>query len=72
MSKFIAVNDVYAEGHKEVLVNLDWVEEMRPTKDGGTCIYFAFSSNNSYCGQDRLVTDAPFMSVRQRILGRMQ
>lgn len=71
MPRFIAVNDVHAERNREVLVNLDWVEEVRPTKDGGACIYFAFDSVKGCAGQDRIVTDSPYKYVRQRVLGKV-
>lgn len=70
MARFMAVNDIHADDAcKEVLVNLDWVEEIRPTKDGGACIFFAFKSYEGL-GQDRLVTDRPYQLIRQKLLER--
>lgn len=71
MSRFIAVDDVNSVGNnREVLVNLDWVEEVRPTKDGGACIFYAFRSCEGNSIQDRLVTDRPYQLVRQAILNK--
>lgn len=70
MARFMAVNDIHADDAcKEVLINLDWVEDVRPTKAGGACFFFAFESCEGL-GQDRIITDRPYQLIRQKLLER--
>lgn len=62
MNKFI---EVHENGHPR-LVNLAWVEEIRPMGDNHACIYFAFSVPNGV-DQDFLEVDESYHILVNRI-----
>lgn len=62
MAEFITV----FEDHQERMINLDWVEEIRPLDDGRAVIYFAFQ-NAGYIEQDQIKTDESYGEVKQKI-----
>ena len=61
MADFIEVHQL---GHPR-LVNLDWVEEIRPTENG-TQIYFAFTSPDA-TSQDFITTDESYDKIKRII-----
>ena len=63
MNKFI---EVHEEGNPR-LVNLEWVEEIRPMGDKQACIYFAFSIPNGV-DQDFLEVDESYDTLVNRIV----
>lgn len=54
------------EGHQERMINLGWVEEIRPDDDGRAVIYFAFQSAG-YLEQDHIKTDESYGEVKRKI-----
>ena len=64
MNKFI---EVHEEGNPR-LVNLAWVEEIRPMGDKQACIYFAFSVPN-HSDQDFLEVDESYNELLSMIWG---
>ena len=62
MSEFIEVT----ENGEERLVNLRWVEEVRPDGDGKAVIYFAFQGVG-YIEQDCIKADECYADVKRLI-----
>ena len=62
MAEFI---EVHCAG-VEMLVNLNWVEEVRNDKKKGCTIYFAFSCPDSY-DQDHITADESYEEVKRMI-----
>lgn len=66
MAEFIIVH----ENGKERMVNLAWVEEIRP--DGGQAfIYYAFQ-NGGCIEQDYVKTDEPYEVVKKMIWRKIE
>lgn len=61
MAEFIIVH----ENGEERMVNLTWVEEIRPA-DRQAAIYFAFQGAG-YSEQDHIKTDEPYEAVKKKI-----
>lgn len=62
MPEFIEVH----ENGEERLVNLRWVEEIRPDEDGKAVIYFAFQGVG-YIEQDCIKADECYADVKRLI-----
>lgn len=62
MADFITV----FEDHQERMINLAWVEEIRPDDDGKAVIYFAFQGAG-YLEQDHIKTDESYGEVKKKI-----
>ena len=62
MAEFITV----FENQEERMINLDWVEEIRPDTDGKAVIYFAFQCGNCI-EQDNIKTDESYNEVKRKI-----
>ena len=62
MADFITV----FENHQERMINLHWVEEIRPDDDGRAVIYFAFQNGNCI-DQDYIKTDESYGEVKRKI-----
>ena len=62
MADFITV----FEDRQERMINLDWVEEIRPGDDGRAVIYFAFQNYDSI-EQDCIITDESYGEVKRKI-----
>lgn len=65
MPKFLPVH----QDGNEVLINLAWIEGVRPAKDGGAYIYMAFQTDGRI-EQHFITTDEPYNLVRQMIFRR--
>lgn len=63
MSKFIEVH----ENGDEMMINLDWVEEIRKSDWGKADIYYSFQLNGCL-GQDSVITDETYDEVKQKIM----
>lgn len=61
MDEFIVVH----ENGEERIVNLAWVEEIRPD-DGRAFFYYAFQGAG-YMEQDSIKTDEPYNAVKRMI-----
>lgn len=62
MADFITV----FEDKQERMINLTWVEEVRPDDDGRAVIYFAFQCAG-YLEQDHIKTDESYGEVKRKI-----
>ena len=62
MSEFIVVH----ENGEERMINLDWVEEVRPGIGGNAFIYFAFQQSNTI-DQDYIIADESYDEVKGMI-----
>lgn len=62
MSDFITVH----ENGEERLINLAWVEEIRPDNDAKAVVYFAFQGVGCI-EQDCIKTDESYCEVKRKI-----
>lgn len=62
MAEFICVH----EKGEERLINLNWVEEIRPNMYGNAEIYFAFNAAGC-CEQDYITSDESYGEVKRKI-----
>lgn len=65
MPKFLPVH----HDGDEVLINLAWIEEVRPAEVGGAYIHMAFQADGGI-EPDFITTDEPYNLVRQMIFRR--
>ena len=62
MADFITV----FQEKQERIINMDWIEEIRPFDDGSAVIYFAFQNRGCY-EQDYIKTDESYGEVKRKI-----